>query len=126
MIAGGRFPQTMCTVRSFRTVVLLRIVAGTGEKMIEQAGNEFVGDDCLDRWPTNIKLASRMARGEMNRFGSDFRLKNRWDRLRFAREPAFHPTELRRVQRWQLHHRHAHFTLLMQKFAPQRVGKSSH
>src|SRR5205814_9351010 len=48
------------------------------------------------------------------------------NRLRFAREAAFHPTELRRIQRWQLHHRHAHVTLLMPKFAPQRVRKSPH
>jgi hypothetical protein len=44
--------------------------------------------------------------------------------LRLAWKPAFHPTELGRVQRGQLHHRHAHVALLMQEFAPQRVAKS--
>jgi hypothetical protein len=55
-----------------------------------------------------------MKRRPENRIGGDFGLKYRRHRLRFSRQPAFDPRELRRVERRQLNHGHAHTTLIVQ------------
>ena len=125
VIARHRLEQVVRPMSIFRSVVLLRIKTGAGENAIEQTRGNLVRDDGFDRWPADVKLAPpRMMRGEINRIRRDFRLKNRGDRLRFARQSAFHPPKLRRVQRRQLHHRHPYSALVVQQFTAQRFGKS--
>src|SRR5438045_4040677 len=61
---------------------------------------------------------------EVNCFRSDLRLKDRRHRLRFPWKTTFHPAELRRVERWQLHHRQTHTAIIVEKLAAKRIGEA--
>ena len=81
--------------------------------MVKQSGRDFVCEDYCRRRTADVKFAPRIVRRKINSFGRYFGLKNRRDRLRFAREPAFHPAKLRRVECGELDHRDAHVAFVV-------------
>ncbi len=92
-----RFPKVIGAISVFSTVLLLRIVTVAGQIMIEQSGRDFIPNNSFDRRHADVNFATRMMRRVNDRFGGDFRLENRWNRLRFARQSTFDPAKLRRV-----------------------------
>jgi hypothetical protein len=68
--------------------------------MVKQAGDEFVADQRLDRWPAKPDFPPWMMRCMHDRLRRQFGLKNRRHGLRAPRQPAFYPAKLRRVERW--------------------------
>ena len=61
-----------------------------------------------------------------DRLRRHLRLKNRRHRLRFARQTALHPSELRCVERRHLHHHHTNVAFVVNQLAAQRVVKALH
>src|SRR5205823_9640383 len=108
----------------FRAIILLRFIAPAREDSIEQTGRDLIRHDRFYRGPADIKFTARMMGREMNRFRGHLGLKDWRDRLRFAWQAALHPTELRRVQRGKLDHRHADTALVVNQLAAQRFCKT--
>jgi hypothetical protein len=113
MIAGYWLPQIFWAIRILGAVVLLRVISSAGEITIEQTRCNFVCNDGSHRGQADPEFALRMMRGKINRFRCDFRLENWRHRLRFARQTAFDPAELRRVERGHLHHRDLHVAVVV-------------
>ncbi|MGH8240385.1 MAG: hypothetical protein ACREXP_25670, partial [Steroidobacteraceae bacterium] len=65
--------------------------------MVQQTWNQSGRQNRFDRRPAHPHLAPSMRRREVDRFGSDFRLKNRRDRLRLAVDARAPPIKLRSV-----------------------------
>src|SRR2546430_10562284 len=88
------FPQIIRTMSIFRAVMLLRIVTGARQIVIEQPRKKFVYDNCANRRHADINFAAWIMGGINNCFGRDLRLENRRNWLRLSRKPAFDPAEL--------------------------------
>ena len=99
MVAGQWLEQVVRLGGIFRCAALLAFVAGPPEIKIEQAGRDLVPEDRLHDRTADQDFAAFLVRRPMDRAGRDFRLEDGRDRLRFARQAALRPIELRRVQR---------------------------
>src|SRR5581483_11520916 len=99
------FVKIVRPVRIFSTVILLRIVAHACQIAIRKRGGELIPKDRLHGRPSGVILPPlRMVSCVVDRLGRNFRLEDGWNGLRFSREPALHPAELRSVQGRHLHH----------------------
>src|SRR5262249_42811413 len=107
-----------------RLLRLLRIVANSGEIMVEPAGNKFVPDNRLDCRQSDRKLASAMVRDPIDGARNDFRLVDGRDGLRMSGHSGFDPGELRRIYRRQLHACQMDPTAVVNQLRAQGLGES--
>ena len=115
-IRAERFPEIVRTIVGVRLICLLGVVTVFREITIQISGEEFVGDDRRQRGKADNHFATFVVCGPVNAASGHFRLKDRRHRLRRARQTAFDPFEMRRIQRGQLHHREMNVDPVVQQF----------
>ncbi len=97
---------------------LLAVVAGLGEVAVQQAGDELLGDDGLERAAANGHLAHGMLGGVDHSLSDHLGLVDGRYRLRVARQPATDDVELRGIDGRQDKHGDAHLAAVVQQLGP--------
>ena len=105
-------------------VGLLRVVARPGQVAVERAGDDPVAHDGLDRGASDPDLVAVVVGGIKDGLGSHIGLKDRGHRLRFARQAASDPSELRGVEGRHLNHRELDVAAVVDQLAPQGLREA--
>lgn len=126
VIVGQWLPEIARTVGIGGFIGLLIVVTVSCQISIQITGKNLIRDDRLQRRHTDVELAPSMVRCPVDSACGNFGLKNRWYRLRLARQPAFDPVELWGIQGRQLNHGQVNVDVLMQQLGPDRICKSSY
>src|SRR5689334_18925951 len=118
-IAGYGIVQIVAAVGWNRLIGLLTTVSSAREQAIEQAWNDARAQYGLHRRESDPELATAMLRGPVDRFGSDFGLKNFSERFGLALHARAAPVELRGVERREMHHRQMHSASIVNQLGAQ-------
>src|SRR5262245_60497941 len=84
------FPEVIRTVRIGGFARLLCVVAVPREVPVQISGEHLVGGNCLHAGKADVQLAAPVMRRPVNGPSGYFRLKDGWNRLRFARQTALY------------------------------------
>ena len=90
-----------------------------GQVMIEQTRHNFVCNDGLYSGHADVNFSPSVRGRVDDGIGRDFRLIDRRNRLRFARQTAARPGELGRIQRGHLYHADADVAPFVEQFTAQ-------
>ena len=91
VISWDSLPEIILACRLNRFFRLLRVISHARQVPVGKARRDFIADDRLDRGPADVDFGPVMMRRPDDRFGGDFRLKDRRHRLGLSRQATFHP-----------------------------------
>src|SRR5205085_8891225 len=120
-IAWHRVKQIVGRVRVAWLGQLLSAVTGPGEIPVAEARKQLVSPYRRHRGQSHGELARAMPCGPEYRARREPGLEHRLERPSPVRQARSRPVELRRVERGELHHRHADGALLVPQLRLQRI-----
>ena len=124
-VAGQRFPQIVRASVCIGPIELLSVIAMLCEIPVEVSGEKLVCNDGFQRRHTGEYFTAPVMRGPINGASCHLGLKDRRYGLRPARQPAFHPIELRSVQCRKVDHCEMDIAVVMNQLASKSVRKTT-
>src|SRR6185437_11445030 len=116
--------QVVGGARVARLRLLLTLVAGTPEIVVEYPRDELLTPDCRHGHAAHGQLPAVMRGRPDDRFRRYLWLVDRRYRLCLMWQAAAHPAELRCIQRRHVDHRDPDLAVLLDQFAAQRVSET--